>query len=567
MAKYSQKNYKIISDTFNCDEDDNTCKANMIKKEIQQMKNPDFQYFFSQKCGVPPEKILEIVPKNVQKPKICTNWNNYKIKGGDRTYVPPTAAIPEKPLVIKSTQPKIPEKPLVIKSTQPKIPENPQFVQSLPVQPSILQPVEEDENVEFDINFLKTIQLNTTNPSINKKFKKIQKKLNKLAKKIEQENISDIISFSVPISSVKSSSSSIQKQPIPFLSKSQEQEIKESPYTSISEKAGSPAKIPFDRVPSLADRFSPRPPSGSGAEGASEVSEESEESEAVSEVSEGESEASEAVSEVSEGESEASEAVSEESEGESEASADLIHQLNTQKNNLNIILKKIYTHPGSEVLINDITTVFDINNFDDKSTNHILYKIQNCIDLIKLYREKDAYLILPYTNYIHSLDKQKKLFEQNKLNIYKILENVQYTNSNIEKQSVAEAENELYHYLNIIYDELKRNNFFLNNEKVIEIEVLGEYKILKKINERIKKILVDLENRAVEYRDREAQQLDTQQYANLEAQQLDTRQPEPQSVKKSRRVSVENIEDIIQDISMEEDGDEIKKEILKCLNV
>jgi hypothetical protein len=165
------------------------------------------------------------------------------------------------------------------------------------------------------------------------------------------------------------------------------------------------------------------------------------------------------------------------------------------------------------------------------------------------------------------LDKQKKLFEQNKLNIYKILENVQSINSNIEKQLVAEAENELYHYLNIIYDELKRNNFFLNNEKVIEIEVLGEYKILKQINERIKKILVDLENRAVEYRDREAQQLATRQYANIEAQQLDTRQPEPQSVKKSRRVSVENIEDIIQDISMEEDGDEIKKEILKCLNV
>ena len=559
MAKYSQKNYKIISDTFNCDEDLETCKANMIKKEIKAIPTADFQYFFTQQCGVPPEKSTILAPAGGHKAQTCIKWDSYKIKGGDRSYVPSTAAIPEKPLVIKSTQPKILEKPLVIKSTQPKIPEilsvkplpvqqsklptqqqplsstvrlQP-FVQSLPVQTSSksmrLQP---DENVEFNINFLKTIQLNTDNEQLQKKFRKIQKKLNKLATKIEQKNISDI-SFSVPVSSVKSSSSSIQKQPIPFLSNQEK-----SPYTSISEKAGSPAKIPFDRVPSLV------------------VSEESEASEAVSEESEkAESEASEeseAESEVSEAESEVSEAESEVSEAESEvseASVDIIDELNTQKNNLNIILKKIYTHSGSEVLIDDITNVFDINNFDDKSANHIHDKIKNCIELIKVY-EGGGYNFLPYSNYIHSLDKQKKLFEQNKLNIYKILENVQTTNSIIEKQLIAEEENELYHYLNRIYGELKRNNFFLNNEQFIDIENLDEYKILKQINERIKKILVDNENKAVE--------------SHIESV---VKKPEPQSVKQSRRVSVENIEDIIQDISMEEDGDEIKKDILKCLNV
>jgi hypothetical protein len=167
------------------------------------------------------------------------------------------------------------------------------------------------------------------------------------------------------------------------------------------------------------------------------------------------------------------------------------------------------------------------------------------------------------------LDKQNELFQKNKKNITEILEkyiHIPTIDSNVENEQLEGLEKGLDHNSGILYNILKKNNFFLDGEYV-EIKDSNEYKELVEINKYTEAKRIDIENRAQEYMDRAAQKLATQQYANRESQQLDTRQPEPQSVKKSRQVLVENIEDIIQDISMEEDGDEIKKDILKCLNV
>lgn len=613
MAKYSKTNYNTISNIFNCEDDDPTCKANMNKIKDTIKNNADFQYFFSQKCGVPPEKTIDIVPKNVQKPKICENWETYKSKGGDRSYVPPTAAIPEKPLVIKSTKPKIPqsktaipEKPLVIKSTQPKIttipisfpvqtlPVQPSklpmhpltvqssklpmqpltvqkssvqlssklpYIQSLPVQPSKLpmqsltvqqssklpyiqssvplssRPFgENNEDFEFDINFLKTIQLNTTDKKIKEKFEKIIKKF---AKKIEKKNISDI-SFSVPMSSVKSSSSSIQKQPVPFVSQSQDYPVPvyESELEEVEvEKMGEANRFSGGAQP---DRFS-------GAESESEESDASE----AEKVEEGESEAEEEEENESEEE--------EESENEEdEASEDLINELNENKTILKKKLKEIY--PNRQNLIDDIANVFNINKIDNKSIYNIREKIYLCNSFIEYLNQGDSD-ILAYVNYIRLLDKQNELFQKNKKYITEILEkyiHIPTIDSNMENEQLKGLENGLGHLSGILYDILKKNNFFLDGE-YIEIKDSKEYKELVEINKYTEAKRLDIENRAQEYKDREAQR--------LAIQQLDTRQPETQGVKKSRQVSVENIEDIIQDINMEEDGDEIKKDILKCLNV
>jgi hypothetical protein len=211
-------------------------------------------------------------------------------------------------------------------------------------------------------------------------------------------------------------------------------------------------------------------------------------------------------------------------------------------------------------LIDDIANVFNINKIDNKSIYNIREKIYLCNSFIEYLNQGDSD-ILAYVNYIRLLDKQNELFQKNKKYITEILEkyiHIPTIDSNMENEQLKGLENGLGHLSGILYDILKKNNFFLDGE-YIEIKDSKEYKELVEINKYTEAKRLDIENRAQEYKDREAQR--------LAIQQLDTRQPETQGVKKSRQVSVENIEDIIQDISMEEDGDEIKKDILKCLNV
>ncbi len=211
-------------------------------------------------------------------------------------------------------------------------------------------------------------------------------------------------------------------------------------------------------------------------------------------------------------------------------------------------------------MIDDIANVFNINKIDNKSIYNIREKIYLCNSFIEYLNQGDSD-ILAYVNYIRLLDKQNELFQKNKKYITEILEkyiHIPTIDSNMENEQLKGLENGLGHLSGILYDILKKNNFFLDGE-YIEIKDSKEYKELVEINKYTEAKRLDIENRAQEYKDREAQR--------LAIQQLDTRQPETQGVKKSRQVSVENIEDIIQDISMEEDGDEIKKDILKCLNV
>ena len=666
-SKKSASNYEIISNIFNCDDDEQKCKSNMSLKEIKTIPTPDFQFFFTQKCGVPPAESTKLCKPGTHKKTLCEKWSSYKKMNGiiDKSLIKSTAA-PSIPPPPSSSQPR-PVVPSSISSGQknPMVENPPSNIPpvNLPISNLFKNPmipdVSKQENneavdlekagsmkvdpkrvgsgaidhkragsgaidpkragsgaidpkragsgaIEVSLDFLQNVKLNTEDLEIQKKFKKIQKKMKKLAMKIKNKNMPNL-SFNVPASSVLTSSvakyktltsttpartpsperapslvhapsiarapsperaPSLARTPSPLKYNTKEvgsPVVSDSPVFEYKKEKESEPKI----SPFLSRKSTPKEESEEGSEASTKV--ESEEgSDEGSEVSEDESE---------EGSDEGSEAsTKEESEEGSEVSEDeseerkqqLEKELNAYKNELFSVLKKIYKQPREKMMIDTIVRVFDINTFDDKSTDHILEKIEHCVYLIKLYKDND-YEILSYNEFLYEMEKQKTKFDKSKIAINKILEN--YSNLpmlDIEtnKNYIEVAEQELLLNLNRLYDLLKTNNFLI--EEHIDIKELDDYKTLKIINERTSAQLNNLNSEVQASLSKIAEPVAAKSPVRSPKNNKKEPRVSPSIIRQSapsRPVSVENIEDIIQDISMEDDGDEIKKDILKCLNV